>query len=95
MAVLKADTEHMSASAQKVAAAVERVRAEVRSLRVDLESLNGSWQGLAATNFQAVVVQWSGTQTQVEGSLDAIGLALQQASSAYQEIESNNARLFQ
>jgi WXG100 family type VII secretion target len=95
MAMLRADTEHMSASAQKVAAAVERVRAEVRSLRIDLESLNGSWQGQAATNFHSVVAQWGGTQTQVEAALDAIGIALHQASSAYQDIESSNARLFQ
>lgn len=94
MAVLKADTEHMNASAQKVAAAVERVRAEVRSLRVDLEGLGASWQGQAATNFQGVVAQWAGTHVQVESSLDAIGLALQQASVGYQEIESSNARLF-
>jgi WXG100 family type VII secretion target len=95
MAMLRADTEHMSGSAQKVAAAVERVRAEVRSLRVDLESLTGSWQGQAASNFQAVVAQWGGTHTQVETALDAIGLALQQASAGYQEIETSNARLFQ
>ncbi|MCH6471449.1 WXG100 family type VII secretion target [Sinomonas terrae] len=94
MAVLKADTEHMNASAQKVAASVERVRAEARSLRADLEGLGASWQGQAATNFQAVVAQWAGTHVQVESSLDSIGLALQQASVGYQEMESSNARLF-
>lgn len=94
MTVLRADTEHMSASAQKVAAAVERVRAEVRSLQSDLDGLGASWQGLAAANFQSVVAQWAGTHAQVEATLDAIGIALHQASAGYQEVESSNARLF-
>ncbi|NUP74074.1 MAG: WXG100 family type VII secretion target [Sinomonas sp.] len=85
----------MSVSAQKVATTMESVRAEVHALRAALEDLNGSWQGQAATNFQAVVAQWGGAEAQVYATLDLIGAALRNASVAYQEVELNNARLFQ
>ncbi|MDQ4503191.1 WXG100 family type VII secretion target [Sinomonas sp. ASV322] len=94
MAVLKADTERMSASANKVAATVERVRAEARSLCLDLELLAECWQGEAATSFQAVIAQWNHAEAQVETSLDSIGVALQHASVGYQDVEGRNALLF-
>ena len=94
MAMLKADTEHMNASAQKVAATMEQVRAAVHTLRAELENLNASWQGQAASNFQAVVAQWSSAEAHVYASLDSIGVALRHASAAYQDVEGNNARLF-
>ena len=95
MAVLKADTEHMDAGAQRVAATIESVRAEVLGMRGALEDLQGSWQGQAATNFQAVVAQWGAAESQMHATLDTIAAALRHASSAYSEVEGSNARLFQ
>ena len=59
-----------------------------------LSTLQSSWQGDAATAFQALVADWRSTQARVEESLSSINLSLGQAGQQYADIEASNARLF-
>jgi len=59
-----------------------------------LEELQSSWRGAAATNFQALVVEWSLTQGKVEASLASINQALSSAAANYDQTELSNAQRF-
>jgi WXG100 family type VII secretion target len=59
-----------------------------------LDELQATWRGSAATNFQALVAEWTLTQGKVEASLASINLALSSAADTYAQAEQGNAQRF-
>lgn len=94
MSTFATNTNEMQAKSMAVQSTIERVRAEVNAMTSSLQDLQGTWQGAASANFQAVLVDWRNTQIRVEESLNSIGTALNRASVHYEEAEAANANLF-
>lgn len=88
------DSEAVAIATANVRATIGRLQGEVSAMRAQLAELQGSWSGTAATAFQGVVSEWTGTQTRVEESLSSIAAALSFAGQQYAEIEEANSRLF-
>ena len=59
-----------------------------------LDDLQGSWRGSAATNFQALITEWTLTQGRVEASLASINTALASAAATYAQAEQGNTQRF-
>lgn len=94
MAYFNVDTESLAARSVQVQGTIGRLQAEVDTMQAGLRELEGLWTGQAATNFQELIVQWRGTQAQVEESLAGINEALGIATRQYAEAELSNARMF-
>ena len=88
------DSEAVFGATGAVRATIGRIQSEVQAMHGQLSTLQSSWQGDAATAFQALVADWRSTQARVEESLSSINLALGQAGQQYADIEASNARLF-
>ncbi|MBJ2122262.1 WXG100 family type VII secretion target [Arthrobacter sp. MSA 4-2] len=94
MAHFNVDTDSLAARSAQVQGTIGRLQSEVDSMQAGLRELEALWTGQAASNFQALVAQWRGTQARVEESLAAINEALAAAGRHYAEAELNNARMF-
>ncbi len=94
MSIISVDTELLQLKSANVKATVDRISADVQSMKLGLDELQATWRGSAATNFQAIVAEWSVTQARVEASLAAINLALSSAAASYDQTELHNARRF-
>lgn len=94
MSIISVDTELLQLKSANVKATVDRISADVQSMKRGLDELQATWRGSAATNFQAIVAEWSVTQARVEASLAAINLALSSAAASYDQTELHNARRF-
>ncbi|MFS0715625.1 WXG100 family type VII secretion target [Arthrobacter sp. 1P04PC] len=94
MSILSVDTELLQLKSATVQATVDRISADVQAMKRGLEELQSSWRGAAATNFQALVVEWSLTQGKVEASLASINHALGSAAANYDQTELSNAQRF-
>lgn len=94
MSILSVDTELLQLKSATVQATVDRISADVQAMKRGLEELQSSWRGAAATNFQALVVEWSLTQGKVEASLASINQALSSAAANYDQTELSNAQRF-
>lgn len=94
MSIISVDTEILQSKSANVKATVDRVSADVQAMKRGLDELQSSWHGSAASNFQALITEWSLTQARVEASLASINLALCSAAANYAQTELNNARRF-
>jgi len=94
VSILSVDTELLQLKSATVQATVDRISADVQAMKRGLEELQSSWRGAAATNFQALVVEWSLTQGKVEASLASINHALSSAAATYDQTELSNAQRF-
>ncbi|MFP3578846.1 MULTISPECIES: WXG100 family type VII secretion target [unclassified Arthrobacter] len=94
MSVISVDTELLQLKSANVKATVDRVSTDVQAMRRGLEELQATWKGSAATNFQALLVEWSLTQSKVEASLASIDAALSSAATSYLEVEQGNTQRF-
>jgi len=94
VSILSVDTELLQLKSATVQATVDRISADVQAMKRGLEELQSSWRGAAATNFQALVVEWSLTQGKVEASLASINQALSSAAVNYDQTELSNAQRF-
>jgi len=94
VSILSVDTELLQLKSATVQATVDRISADVQAMKRGLEELQSSWRGAAATNFQALVVEWSLTQGKVEASLASINHALSSAAANYDQTELSNAQRF-
>jgi len=94
VSILSVDTELLQLKSATVQATVDRISADVQAMKRGLEELQSSWRGAAATNFQALVVEWSLTQGKVEASLASINQALSSAAANYDQTELSNAQRF-
>ncbi|MDI2034819.1 WXG100 family type VII secretion target [Paenarthrobacter nitroguajacolicus] len=94
MSVISVDTELLQLKSANVKATVDRISSDVHSMTRGLEELQATWKGSAASNFQALVVEWALTQSKVEASLASITLALSSAATSYSEVEQGNTQRF-
>ena len=94
MAQFVVDSETIAAKAAQAKTQVANISAEVTGMTASLQDLQGSWTGSAATNFQAVLDNWRGTQKRVEESITQINEALDRAGVNYAETENANAAMF-
>ncbi|GAB6900468.1 WXG100 family type VII secretion target [Kineosporia succinea] len=77
-----------------VQASAQQIGTEVDRMMRHLVQLQGSWTGVAASQFQTVVNDWRGTQERVRVALEQIQAALAQAGRQYQEVEDAAVRMF-
>ncbi|SDW00334.1 WXG100 family type VII secretion target [Arthrobacter sp. cf158] len=94
MSVISVDTELLQLKSASVKGTVDRISSDVLAMTRGLEELQATWRGSAATNFQALVVEWSLTQSKVEASLASITMALSSAATSYLEVEQGNTQRF-
>ncbi|MET3366791.1 WXG100 family type VII secretion target [Arthrobacter sp. M2012083] len=94
MSVISVDTELLQLKSANVKGTVDRISSDVQTMRRGLEELEATWRGTAATNFQALVLEWALTQSKVEASLASINIALSSAATSYLEVEQGNTRRF-
>lgn len=94
MTHLIVDSERIHAANASIQSTISRLQTEVTTLHSQLAGLNDSWQGIAATSFQELLVRWRATSDAVEASLGQIGQALAISAQQYSEIEFANQRLF-
>ena len=94
MSIISVDTELLQLKSANVKATVDRISADVQAMKRGLDELQATWRGSAATNFQALVAEWTLTQGKVEASLASINLALNSAAASYAEAELHNTQRF-
>ena len=94
MSIISVDTELLQVKSANVKATVDRISADVQTMKRGLDELQATWRGSAATNFQALVTEWTLTQGKVEASLASINLALSSAAATYAQVEQGNAQRF-
>ena len=94
MSIISVDTELLQLKSANVKATVDRISADVQAMKLGLDELQATWRGSAATNFQALVTEWTLTQGKVEASLASINLALTSAAATYAEAELDNTQRF-
>ena len=66
MSIISVDTELLQIKSANVKATVDRISADVQAMKHGLDELQATWRGSAATNFQALVTEWTLTQGKVE-----------------------------
>lgn len=94
MSIISVDTELLQLKSANVKATVDRISADVQAMKRGLDELQATWRGSAATNFHALVSEWTLTQGKVEASLASINLALDSAAASYAQAELNNTQRF-
>jgi WXG100 family type VII secretion target len=94
MSIISVDTELLQLKSANVKATVDRISADVQTMKRGLDELQATWRGSAATNFQALVTEWTLTQGKVEASLASINMALASAASSYAQAEQGNTQRF-
>jgi WXG100 family type VII secretion target len=94
MSIISVDTELLQLKSANVKATVDRISADVQTMKRGLDELQATWRGSAATNFQALVTEWTLTQGKVEASLASINMALASAASSYAQTEQGNTQRF-
>ncbi|HQF03412.1 MAG TPA: WXG100 family type VII secretion target [Phycicoccus sp.] len=88
------DTDRIQSASVDIATIAGDIESQVQSMMGRLNALEDAWRGAAAAQFQGVVAQWQGTQTQVKASLDSIGQVLGQAGEVYADTEAQAVRMF-
>ena len=94
MSIISVDTDLLQAKSANVKATVDRISADVPAQKHGLDELQATWRGSAATNFQALIAEWTLTQGKVEASLASITLALSSAADTYAQAELGNTQRF-
>jgi len=94
MTIISVDTELLQLKSANVKNTVDRISADVHTMKRGLDELQATWRGSAATNFQALVTEWTLTQGKVEASLASINLALASAAASYAQTELGNTQRF-
>ena len=94
MSIISVDTELLQLKSANVKATVDRISSDVQTMKRGLDELQSTWRGSAATNFQALVTEWTLTQGKVEASLASINVALASAASTYAQAEQGNTQRF-
>lgn len=94
MPAFSVDTQAVVDTATRTRTRVTTIQDEVDAMAADISLLQDSWSGGAAAAMSACASDWQLTQTQVQTSLDAIGAALDQAATSYDDAETCNTNLF-
>ncbi|WP_255770378.1 WXG100 family type VII secretion target [Pseudarthrobacter sulfonivorans] len=94
MSIISVDTELLQLKSANVKATVDRISSDVQTMKRGLDELQATWRGSAANNFQALVTEWTLTQSKVEASLASITMALAAAANTYAQAEQGNTQRF-
>src|SRR4051794_10620762 len=70
------------------------IRTEGAAMQRPLVALQDTWRGAAATQFTAVMHEWSAASARLDHALGQISLAMQSAGRTYAEAEAQAARMF-
>ena len=81
-------------TAYRTRARISTIQTEVDAMNSDIATLQSSWTGAAADSMAVCATDWSTVQAQVQTSLDAISLALDQAAVSYDDAEATNTTRF-
>lgn len=88
------DSAQVAQASAAAGRSVATIRTEVAALLRHLHDLQAGWRGSAASQFGAVLADWTATQRTVEASLDQITAALGTAAQHYADAEQQATRLF-
>jgi len=94
MPVFSVDTQAVADTAYRTRARISTIQTEVDAMNSDIATLQSSWTGAAADSMAVCATDWSTVQAQVQTSLDAISLALDQAAVSYDDAEAANTTRF-
>lgn len=84
----------MQAASRHVYDVNAQIQSQLSNLLARLDPLMGTWQGSAATSFQALKERWHQDATQLNASLRAIGDGLVKVQSNYQASEDTSQQSF-
>ncbi len=90
----RAELATMQAAAQHVYDVNAQIQSQLNSLLSRLDPLTGTWQGGAATSFQALKDRWHQDATQLNAALRAIGDGLTKAHGSYQAVDESTQQGF-
>lgn len=84
----------MHVAAQHVYDVNAQIQSQLSTLLARLDPLMGTWQGSAATSFQALKERWHQDATQLNAALKAIGEGLVKVHDSYNATEENTQQSF-
>ena len=84
----------MHVAAQHVYDVNAQIQSQLSALLARLDPLMGTWQGSAATSFQALKERWHQDATQLNAALRAIGEGLVKVHGNYQAAEETSQQSF-
>jgi WXG100 family type VII secretion target len=90
----RAELSTMHVAAQHVYDVNAQIQSQLSALLARLDPLMGTWQGSAATSFQALKERWHQDATQLNGALKAIGDGLVKVHDSYNATEDNTQQSF-
>jgi WXG100 family type VII secretion target len=90
----KTELPTMQAASQHVYEVNSQIQTQLASLLARLEPLMSTWQGGAATSFQALKIQWHDNATTLNAVLREIGDGLVRTHANYHSTETTNTEGF-
>ncbi|MDM7830509.1 WXG100 family type VII secretion target [Cellulomonas edaphi] len=94
MSRYEVDSAQVTATAAAVQSRATTIRSEVAAMQRQLVALQDTWRGSAATQFAAVMHEWSTASARLDHALGRIGDAMQAAGRTYADAEAQAARMF-
>ncbi|GEL16246.1 WXG100 family type VII secretion target [Pseudonocardia asaccharolytica] len=95
MSEIKVTFAELAAAQSNVATSVQRIFGRLDELKRFLAPLAATWEGQAATDYQARQRQWDTAAADLASVLTRISVALGAANDNYQQVERVNARRWQ
>ncbi|MHA6792753.1 WXG100 family type VII secretion target [Pseudonocardia bannensis] len=92
MSEIKVAFGELAVAQQNVAGTAHRIAGRLDELKRFLAPLAATWEGQAATDYQARQRQWDTAAADLAAVLARIGVALGTANDSYQQVEQLNAR---
>lgn len=90
----RAELSTMHGAAQHVYDVNAQIQTQLSTLLARLDPLMSTWQGSAATSFQALKDRWHQDATQLNAALKAIGDGLVKSQASYNATEENTQQSF-
>jgi len=91
MSEIRVNYGDLSAASGNVAGTAQRMRSQLDDLKRFIAPMVATWEGAAATEYQAKQRQWDTAAADLTAVLTQIGAALGTANESYQQVESANA----
>ncbi|MFC5992701.1 WXG100 family type VII secretion target [Pseudonocardia hispaniensis] len=95
MSEIKVTFGELASAQSTVATTAQRIFGQLDDLKRFLAPLAATWEGQAATDYQARQRQWDSAANDLASVLSRIGVALGAANENYQQVEQTNARRWQ
>jgi early secretory antigenic target protein ESAT-6 len=91
MSEIKVTFAALEAAQSDVSGVAGRMTSQLEDLKRFLAPLVATWEGQAATEYQAKQRQWDTAAGSLAGVLGQIGVALGAANESYRQVEQSNA----